>query len=138
VIERLALPTSVRDDIIAHARAKAPREACGMVLALDDQLVILCCENVHPTPVTKFAVDARVLHQLLTQIGEENIRAIYHSHPATQPFPSPWDRDGAQYPDAFYVLVSLRGPVPEMRAFRIGRSIDPDEKRRWVREVPLA
>jgi proteasome lid subunit RPN8/RPN11 len=138
VTERLTLPTSVRDDIIAHARAKAPQEVCGMVLAVDDQLVILCCDNVHPTPVTKFAIDPRVLQHVVTQTGEENIRAIYHSHPSTQPFPSPWDREGAQYPDAFYVLVSLRERVPEMRAFRIGRSLDPDEKLRWVREVPLA
>jgi proteasome lid subunit RPN8/RPN11 len=138
MIDRLALPSSVRDDIIAHARAKAPQEACGMVLAVDDQLAILCCDNVHPTPVTKFEIDTRVLHQVLTQIGEENIRAIYHSHPATQPFPSPWDREGAQYPDAFYVLVSLRDPTPEIRAFRIERSVDSDEKLRWVREVALS
>jgi len=109
-----------------------------MVLDIEDQLVILCCENVHPTPVTKFKIDDAVLHQVVTRVGEENIRAFYHSHPATQPFPSPWDRDGAQFPDAFYVLVSLRGPEPEMRAFRIGRSMDPDEKLRWVREVALA
>lgn len=109
-----------------------------MVLATDGELAILCCDNVHPTPVTKFDIDHGVLHRVLMQYGEENIRAIYHSHPATQPFPSPWDREGAQYPDAFYLLVSLRDPVPEMRAFRIGRSVNPDEKLRWIREVALA
>jgi [CysO sulfur-carrier protein]-S-L-cysteine hydrolase len=136
--DRLVLPASVRDDIITHARSKAPQEACGLVLAVDDELAILCCDNVHPTPVTKFAIHKDVLRHVVTRLGEESIRAIYHSHPATQPFPSPWDREGARYPDAYYVVVSLRDPVPEMRAFRIGRSVDPDEKLRWVLEVPLA
>ena len=52
--------------------------------------------------------------------GEELV-AIYHSHPLSQPYPSPTDRAEAHYPDAFYVLVSLRGAEPELRAFRIIR-----------------
>jgi proteasome lid subunit RPN8/RPN11 len=128
----------VRDDIVAHARARAPQEACGMVLAVGDQLAILCCENVHPTPVTKFDIDKDVLRRVLTQHGEEKIRAIYNSHPVTVPFPSPWDREGANYPDALYVLVSLRDEVPEIRAFRIQRSVNDQNQQRWVLEIPLA
>lgn len=62
--------------------------------------------------------------------GEELV-AIYHSHPASQPYPSPTDRAEAHYPDAFYVLVSLRADEPELRAFRI---LDGGA----VREVTLA
>lgn len=50
--------------------------------------------------------------------GEELV-AIYHSHPVSQPYPSPTDRAEAHYPDAVYVLVSIRTPEPEVRAFRI-------------------
>jgi [CysO sulfur-carrier protein]-S-L-cysteine hydrolase len=50
--------------------------------------------------------------------GEELV-GIYHSHPASQAYPSPTDRAESHYPDAVYVLVSLRGEPPEMRAFRI-------------------
>ena len=60
--------------------------------------------------------------------GEELV-AIYHSHPASQPYPSPTDRAEAHYPEAAYVLVSLRTAVPEVRAFRIADDV--------VREVPL-
>jgi proteasome lid subunit RPN8/RPN11 len=61
--------------------------------------------------------------------GEELV-AIYHSHPASQPYPSPTDRVESHYPDVVYVLVSLRSQKPEVRAFRIEDDI--------VREVALA
>ncbi len=51
------------------------------------------------------------------QLGEP--LAIYHSHPASQPYPSPTDRAEAQWPFSYYVLVSLRSAEPELRAFRI-------------------
>lgn len=62
--------------------------------------------------------------------GEELV-GIYHSHPVSQPYPSPTDRAEAHYPDALYVLVSLRSGTPELRAYRIGA----DE---FIREVPLS
>ncbi len=49
----------------------------------------------------------------------EDLVAIYHSHPASQPYPSPTDRAEAHYPESVYVLVSLRTATPEVRAFRI-------------------
>ena len=55
---------------------------------------------------------------------------IYHSHPVSQPYPSPTDRAEAHYPDAFYILVSLRTATPEIRAFRISDD--------FVREYPVA
>ena len=59
----------------------------------------------------------------------EELVAIYHSHPASQPYPSPTDRAEAHYPEAVYVLISLRTPTPEVRAYRIADDM--------VREVPL-
>ncbi len=60
--------------------------------------------------------------------GEELV-AIYHSHPASQPYPSPTDRAEAHYPEAVYILISLRTPNAEVRAYRIADDV--------VREVPL-
>jgi proteasome lid subunit RPN8/RPN11 len=82
-------------------------------------------------PVTRYAIDPR--EQLrafrdMESTGEELV-AIYHSHPVTQPYPSPTDRAEAHYPDAFYVLVSLRDRTPELRAYRVREG--------WVREVEV-
>ncbi len=60
--------------------------------------------------------------------GDELV-AIYHSHPASQPYPSPTDRAEAHYPEAVYVLISLRTQTPEVRAYLIADDM--------VREVSL-
>ena len=80
------------------------------------------CANVHPTPTTRYVIDPREQLQAFRSIDAagEDLVGIYHSHPVSQPFPSPTDRAEAHYPDAIYVLVSLRTGEPEMRAFRIG------------------
>jgi proteasome lid subunit RPN8/RPN11 len=93
---------------------------------------VIRCANVHETPTTRYLIDPREQLSAFRSIdaADEELVGIYHSHPASQPYPSPTDRAEAHYPDAVYVLVSLRTGTPEMRAFRIGA----DD---FVREVPL-
>lgn len=72
-------------------------------------------------PTTRYRIDPREQLRAFRSMDErgEELVAIYHSHPVSQPFPSPTDRDEANYPDSHYVLVSLRSAEPELRAFRI-------------------
>jgi proteasome lid subunit RPN8/RPN11 len=93
---------------------------------------VIRCRNAHPTPVTRYAIDPREQLRAFRDMeanGEELV-AIYHSHPITQPYPSPIDRAEAHYPDAYYIVVSLRDATPEVRAYRVRDG--------WVREVPLS
>ncbi len=127
------LSAALRDEIVAHARAEAPREACGLLAGADHQARrVIRCANVHETPTTRYLIDPR--EQLrafrdMDQRGEELV-AIYHSHPVSQPYPSPTDRAEARYPEAVYVLVSLRSSRPELHAYRISGDA--------VREVEIA
>jgi proteasome lid subunit RPN8/RPN11 len=123
----------VREDIVAHVRTQAPAEACGLLAGRNGSVSrVIRCANVHPTPTTRYVIDPREQLKAFRSIdaaGEELI-AIYHSHPVSQPYPSPTDRAEAHYPDALYVVVSLRTGEPEIRAFRIGA----DD---FVRDVPV-
>lgn len=120
----------MRADIIEHAMARSPEEACGFVVARPgEDPSIICCMNIHPTPVTRFKIDDAEIHRALVQFGEENLLAIYHSHPATQPHPSGIDRSGAHYPDAIYLIASLQQATPDIRGFQI--------KKDWISEVEL-
>ena len=115
-----------------HARGSSPNEACGLIAGRGGAATrIIQCANTHPQPTTRYLIDPREqlrAFQDMNDKGEELV-AIYHSHPASQPYPSPTDRAESHYPDAVYVLVSLRGPTPEVRAFRIEDDM--------VREVSL-
>jgi proteasome lid subunit RPN8/RPN11 len=133
VTDRLELPAALRDDIVAHARAEAPKEACGLVAGRDGHATrVIRCQNAHPLAATRYTIDPREQLRAFRDMeanGEELV-AIYHSHPATQAYPSPTDRAESHYPEAIYVLVSLRDATPDVRAFQIRDG--------WVREVALA
>jgi proteasome lid subunit RPN8/RPN11 len=55
----------------------------------------------------------------LEDLGEAPV-VIYHSHTATEAYPSRTDISYASEPDAHYVLVSTRDPAEhELRSYRI-------------------
>jgi proteasome lid subunit RPN8/RPN11 len=83
---------------------------------------VIRCANVHPTPTTRYVIDPREQLKAFRSIdaaGEE-LLGIYHSHPVSQPYPSPTDRAEAHYPNVVYVLVSVRTAKAEVSAYRIG------------------
>jgi proteasome lid subunit RPN8/RPN11 len=82
---------------------------------------LIRCANTHETPTTRYRIDPREQLKAFREMDDRNeeLVAIYHSHPASQPYPSPTDRAESHYPDAVYVLVSLRTAEAEVRAYRI-------------------
>ncbi|GAC1703014.1 MAG: M67 family metallopeptidase [Candidatus Limnocylindrales bacterium] len=126
------LPQELREEIVSHARSEAPNEACGLIAGRAGALRLIRCRNAHPTPVSRYVIDAREQLAAFRDMDarEEELVAIYHSHPVSQAYPSPTDRAEAHYPDAYYLLVSLRTGTPELHAYRINEG--------FVREVPLA
>lgn len=75
--------------------------------------------NVHPDPVRRYEMDPAeqfAVMRRMRQAGEELV-AIYHSHPATEPVPSQTDIDLAYTKDAVYLIVSLKDDEPVWRAW---------------------
>jgi proteasome lid subunit RPN8/RPN11 len=61
--------------------------------------------------------------------NDEEAVVIYHSHTATEAYPSRTDASIAGWPDAHYLLVSTRDPdSTEIRSFRIVDSVVTEEK----------
>jgi proteasome lid subunit RPN8/RPN11 len=129
----VALPRAIREAIVAHARAQAPNEACGIVIgdrAAGDGGQALCwvpLRNSLASPY-RYSIDPDDLLRLTieTDDADEVFWAIVHSHTASPARPSPTDLREAHYPEALYVLVSLdpgEADVPtgaeSVRAWRI-------------------
>jgi [CysO sulfur-carrier protein]-S-L-cysteine hydrolase len=124
----LTIDRATRDAIVEHARRDHPDEACGVVAgpAGSDRparLVPMLNAAMSPTFYEFDSGDLLKLYREMDDNDEEPV-VIYHSHTATEAYPSRTDISLAQEPDAHYVLVSTRdgthesGPV-EFRSFRI-------------------
>jgi proteasome lid subunit RPN8/RPN11 len=117
------IPASVLDEMIRHARAALPDEACGLLAADRDGRVAraYCTANLDASP-TAYTVDPsehiRALHD--AESRGWHLAAVFHSHPDGPAVPSRVDVAGALEPEWLYVIVSLEVPQqPSVRGFRI-------------------
>ena len=118
----LTLPREFVDEMIGHAREEAPNECCGIIAGQNGRAEKLFrARNAEASPY-RYSVDPQDLfriHRECEQNGWEFL-VIYHSHTASEAYPSGTDVRLAFWPETFYVLVSLMNPDdPVVRAFRI-------------------
>jgi len=117
------LTRSQFEQILAQARAEAPHECCGLLLGRGDAVEeVFAGRNVDETPRTRYVMDPRDQLRAFRLMDERgwDLVGIYHSHPQTEAYPSETDKSRALYPDARYMIVSLRKPAaPAVRAFRL-------------------
>ena len=110
------------DEMVAHAIEDAPNECCGIVAGKDgDAVKLFRAKNAEASPY-RYKVDDQDLFRIFTECSDNDwdFLAIYHSHTASEGYPSPTDVRLAFWPDAYYVLVSTKDPAsPVVRAFRI-------------------
>ena len=109
------------DELIAHARADAPNECCGMIAARDGEAVAVHrATNTAASPL-RYVIDGKEQYEIQTAIEDAglDLGAIYHSHTRSAPEPSQTDINLAFYPEALYVIVGVAGDEPDVRAFRI-------------------
>jgi proteasome lid subunit RPN8/RPN11 len=129
------LPAAIRDQIVEHARAGEPLEACGVIVgdrpaadggtALRFEPVRNAAESrylyeIHPDDLLRLTIE--------TDDADEAFWGIVHSHTHTPAVPSATDRRLAFYPDALYILVSLAreeaDPTTGAESLRAWRIID--------------
>jgi len=118
----LALPQRFIEEMIAHAQEEAPNECCGIIAGENARATKLFrAKNAEGSPY-RYSVDPKDLFRIHRECEDSGweFLAIYHSHTASEAYPSPTDVRLAFWPEAYYVLVSLEKPeAPAVRAFRI-------------------
>lgn len=127
------LPRPIVNQLLRHAQQNPAAEACGLIGSKDHNPT--CCypiANIATNPQRLFALEPTQQIAAMRSMRERNeeLFAIYHSHPSSPPFPSTTDLAQANYPEALYLIISLqtRG-VLEMRGFFLRGNA--------VSEVPL-
>jgi proteasome lid subunit RPN8/RPN11 len=124
----LEIDQATYDAIVAHAKRDHPDEACGVVAGPEgsgrpERFIPMVNAARSPTFYEFDPADLLKLYKEMDARGEEPV-IVYHSHTATEAYPSRTDIGLASEPEAHYVLVSTRehgnseGPV-EFRSYRI-------------------
>jgi proteasome lid subunit RPN8/RPN11 len=139
----LSLPRDLVDAMVAHVRSELPNEGCGIIAGKDGVAhKLFATRNAEASPF-RYNIHPLDLKDALEEMEEEgwDVLVIYHSHVASEAYPSPTDVRLAQWagtnppsdlwPGAYYVLVSLKDvDAPVVRAFTIHAGV--------VEEVGLA
>jgi proteasome lid subunit RPN8/RPN11 len=120
----LTISSGLRAKILAHASADHPDEACGVIAGparSDRPERFIPMLNAERSP-TFYRFDSLEQLRVWREMDDKDEVpvVIYHSHTATEAYPSRTDISYASEPDAHYVLVSTREPGrDEFRSFRI-------------------
>jgi [CysO sulfur-carrier protein]-S-L-cysteine hydrolase len=129
----LTIDRATYDAIVAHARADHPDEACGVVAGAegsDRPTRFIPMVNAERSP-TFYRFDSGEQLKVWREMDDrdEVPVVIYHSHTATEAYPSRTDISFASEPGTHYVLVSTADPEAEsFRSFRIVDGVVTEEK----------
>ena len=121
------IPRAHVEEMISHAREDHPDEACGVIVGpagSDRPARLVRMLNADRSP-TFFRFDPQEQLKLYQELdaNDEDIVVVYHSHTATEAYPSRTDISLAAEPQAHYVLISTargdRDGAVEVRSYRI-------------------
>ncbi len=128
----LTISPALCEKIVAHARADHPDEACGVIAGpagsdRPERFIPMMNAERSPTFYRFDSMEQFRVWREMDERGEEPV-VIYHSHTATEAYPSRTDISYASEPGAHYVLVSTRAPDEvEFRSFRIADGVVTEE-----------
>jgi proteasome lid subunit RPN8/RPN11 len=129
----LTIDSAIIDAIVAHARRDHPDEACGVVAGpagSDLPTRHIAMDNAARS-MTFYEFDSMEQLRVWRAMddNDEEPVVIYHSHTATEAYPSRTDVSFAGEPGAHYLLVSTRDPhSEEIRSFRIVDGVVAEEE----------
>jgi proteasome lid subunit RPN8/RPN11 len=128
----LTISRDLYDKIVEHARKDHPDEACGVIAGpagSDTPVRFIPMQNAERSP-TFYRFDSREQLKVWREMDDSDEEAvvIYHSHTATEAYPSRTDISYASEPQAHYVLVSTRDEEQaEFRSYRITDGVVTEE-----------
>ena len=130
MVERLfRLARQAVESMVAHARAEAPAECCGVLVGAGGRIdQAVAARNVAAgsdgaASASRFVLNPADHFRVRREARERGLEVVgfYHSHPHSPAWPSERDVAEATYADAACAIVSLAGAVPDVRLFQIGQ-----------------
>ena len=121
--KEIELPRQLVNKLLHLAQISELNEVCGFVgKSSTGQYSCYPVENIDESPSIRFlmAPEGQISSMKSMREKEEELFAIYHSHPTAPAVPSARDMQQANYPEACYLIISLNtAGVLEMRCFKL-------------------
>ncbi len=121
--QEITIPRKITNQLLHQAQISPDEEICGLIGGKNG---IPChcypVDNIAEHPERQFLLDPKQQIATLAKLRDcnEDLIAIYHSHPNAPATPSQSDIDMACYPDALYLIISLNTKgVLELRCFKL-------------------
>ena len=125
-IKEIAIPRKIVQNLLHHAQQTPEQEVCGLISSQNNiPQRSYPIKNTATNPESFFNLDARQQIQTMANMRDNNeqLFAIYHSHPSAPAIPSSTDVEQASYPDALYIIISLNTKgVLELRGYKIANA----------------
>ncbi len=121
----IKIPITIVNELLTQAQAKPNNEICGLLGATKG--VVKTCypiSNIAMDTKTQFEMSPQGQISAMKSMRKHNqeLFAIYHSHPNTPAIPSDSDIKLNQYPNIFYLIISLdtKG-ILQLKAYQINQ-----------------
>lgn len=122
-ITEISIPRKIVQNLLHHAQQTPDEEVCGLISSKNNTPVrSYPIKNTSATPAIFFNLDAQQQIHAIADMrnNNEQLFAIYHSHPSTPAIPSITDLEQASYPEALYLIISLNVKgVMEICAYKL-------------------
>jgi len=122
-MNEISIPRKIVQNLLHHAQQTPKEEVCGLVSSKNNIATqSYPIKNTATKPTEFFNLDAQQQIKAMADIRnkQEQLFAIYHSHPTAPAIPSQTDLHQASYPEALYLIISLNiKGIMEIRGYQL-------------------
>jgi proteasome lid subunit RPN8/RPN11 len=117
----LRIPADIHDAMVGHCVRESPLECCGLLGGTASLVSSIHVLRNALSSATRYEADPNDVIKAVVALRKQpaEILAIYHSHPKWAAIPSRTDLERNYYGDVPRIIVSLAGPTPDVRVWRL-------------------
>lgn len=134
MLNEIYLPRALINRLLHQAQSSPDSEICGFIGARNGKpSTCYAVRNIAEHPAVRFQMDPSEQIDALRTMREsqEELFAIYHSHPSASAELSATDLEQLSYPETLQIVISLNTKgVLEMRGFQV-------RAKSRIEEIPL-
>lgn len=121
VTNKLIIPQSIHQQLIEYGKLGLPFEACGFLSGNNMRVKSIWQLENEVLSDRRFFVSKMRVKQTIEKIHQQNeeVLAIYHTHPTTSPIPSRFDLINHPTENVKMVIVSYKTTPPLAKCYQV-------------------